>query len=346
MTRNYWASRIDENARDYFWDELQAGRLRQGWGYDPEQDLRKVREKTWEEQSPVERETERQRHMLGKNGGWQIGDIILVPKVPERGMFALVEVTGPYSFEIDPDRSDYGHIREVKLLTPNGVANTSKIVGSDIRRTLGNRGRVWRPNVDPADFDRVIHHAEDPDQIQHSTETQRAENALTEATKAATNALQKSFSEGLNQALGNAEWERVIALALKAHFPTAEVKKTGGRSEQGSDVTIEIPDPFGGPVWVIVVQIKDYEGEVGPKVAGQLRQAIKAYGRDAKEGDEGKRVVSAVLASTNAAPSPALKAEAASIEDETGVPVQIIHGDDLMELILRGLVQNDVFRAN
>ena len=344
MTRNYWASRIDESARDYFWSELQAGRLRQGWGYAPEQDLRKVMEKPSEEWSPTERETVRQRHMLGKDDGWQIGDIILVPKVPERGMFALAEVTGPYRFEIDPDRGDYGHIREVKLLTPDGVANTS--VGSDIRGTLGNRGRVWRPNVDPADFELVIEKANDPEQIKHSTETQRAEHALAQATKAATEALQDAFSRDLSKALRNAEWEGVIALALKAHFPTAVVKATGGPSEHGSDVTIEIPDPFGGPVWVIVVQVKDYQGEVGAHVAGQLREAIKAYGRDEIDGDGGKRVVSAVLASTNATPSPELRSETAKIWEETGVPVTVIHGDALMELILRGLVQNDVSRNN
>ena len=345
MPRTYWASRTARGHEDYFWTELQDGRLRQGWGYDPEQDLRIVMALPWDQRSPAQRETERQRHMLGDDGGWQVGDVILVPNLPERGMFALVEVTGPYRFEIDPDQGDFGHIREVRLLTPYGVANTSEIVGSGIRRTLGNRSRVWKPSASATEFEHIITHANDPEQIKRSTEVQRAERTLARAMEAATGALQHSFSEGLGHALGNAEWERVIALALRSHFPTALVEATGGPNERGSDVTVEIPDPFGGPSWVIVVQVKDYEGEVGPQVADQLRQAIRSYGREADGEDEGKRVVSAVLASTNAPPSRALLDEIARIKDETGVPVTVAHGEALMELILRGLVQHDVFRA-
>lgn len=345
MAPKYWASRIDDSKKDYVWSEVNAGRLRQGWGYSEDQDLRVVEETPWKERSVEQRYTDRQRHMLGKKDGWQVGDIVLIPKLPEAGMFALVEVTGPYRFEIDEDLNDYGHIREVRVLTPHGVANSSEIVHAGIRKTLGNRGRAWRPNVDPAEFQHIIEHAEDPQQIKRSTETQRAERALAQATGAAASALQDSFRNGLGKALGNAEWERVIALALRSHFPTATVEKTGGRSERGSDVTVEIPDPFGGATWVIVVQVKDYDGEIGAGVSGQLREAIRSYGRDAGDGDPGKPVISAILASTNAPPSAALIAENAHIEMETGVPVTVIHGDALMELILRGLVQNDMFRS-
>lgn len=344
----YWASRTERGSHEYFWKELQAGRLRQGWGYADEQDLRKVAKVPRNERSAEEHETYRHRHMLGEEGGWQEGDIVLVPNLPEQGMFALARVTGPYRYEIDKEqgeRGDFGHIREVELLTEHGVANTSEIVGSGIRKTLGNRSRVWRPSAGAAEFEHVLKHANDPEQIKRSTETQRAERALARATEAATDALQRSFSEGLSRALGNAEWERVIALALRSHYPTARVEATGGPTEQGSDVTVEVPDPFGGPSWVIVVQVKDYEGEVGPHVAGQLRQAIQSYGQEADDENEGKRVVSAVLASTNASPSRALLEETSKIKDETGVPVTIVHGDALMELILRGLVQHDVFRA-
>ena len=38
---NYWGYRIDTGARKYFFDEINKGRLRQGWGYRPTQDLSK-----------------------------------------------------------------------------------------------------------------------------------------------------------------------------------------------------------------------------------------------------------------------------------------------------------------
>ena len=341
--RAYWASRIQTDYRNYFWSELQEGRLRQGWGYDPGQDLRIVETLPWDQRSEAQQEVYRQRRMLDGEDGWQVGDIILVPHVPESGMFALVEVTGPYRFEIASGQGDFGHIREVRLLTPNGVANTSQIVGSALRSTLRTASRIWRVWDRDAEFERIIEHANDPEVVKHSTEVQRTEKVLGTAMEKAVKALQSSFKKDLNDALGKAEWENVIALTLRSHFPTAEVVHTGGPSEQGADVTIEIPDPFGGPTWVIVIQIKDYEGEVGPEVAAQLRQAIKAYRQEADGKNEGKRVVSAVLASTNASASDALREEASRIKNETGVPVTVIHGDALMKLILRGVVQHNVF---
>jgi hypothetical protein len=38
--RRYWAIRTDKDNRTILLDEVQKGRLRQGWGYDSNQDLR------------------------------------------------------------------------------------------------------------------------------------------------------------------------------------------------------------------------------------------------------------------------------------------------------------------
>jgi len=37
--RRYWASRPDRDNLEYFWTELQKGRMRQGWDYDDSQNL-------------------------------------------------------------------------------------------------------------------------------------------------------------------------------------------------------------------------------------------------------------------------------------------------------------------
>jgi hypothetical protein len=160
--RNYWASRIDTEHQNYFWDELKAGRLRQGWGYDETQDLRRLTQKPWEDRSPQEVETYRLRHMLGDEAGWQDGDVVLVPNLPTWGMFALVEIVGPYRFEIDKQLRDYGHIREVKLLTPEGVANTSQLVDKGIRSTLRNASRTWNISHLGTAIENVIAHARKP----------------------------------------------------------------------------------------------------------------------------------------------------------------------------------------
>lgn len=336
MTKRYWASRTARGHNDYFWAELQQGRLRQGWGYKNDQDLRTVAALDWQEQKPWQRETSRQRHMLGGEDGWKEADVVLIPNMPERGMFSLARVTGPYSFQIDPEREDFGHIREVKLLTPQGVANTNNLVHADLRSTLRNAGRAWEIRGRDTAIEQIIEHAPHDDAlIAHSTNLQRTASVLAKALDAAKNALQNEFTTGLQGALGKAEWEGVIATALSAHFPTGEVRATGGPNEQGADVIVEIPNPFNGSPWVIVVQVKDYRDEVGEQVIGQLRQAISAY---SEIDGEPRQVIQAVLASTQAKASAALKARAAELEEETHVPVSVIYGESLMELIFRGIL--------
>ena len=36
---SYWGYRVDSSKRRFFFDEIKEGRLRQGWGYDNNQDL-------------------------------------------------------------------------------------------------------------------------------------------------------------------------------------------------------------------------------------------------------------------------------------------------------------------
>ncbi|MTI15911.1 hypothetical protein E1162_01510 [Rhodobacteraceae bacterium RKSG542] len=339
MTIRYWASRTSRGHNDYFWSELQEGRLRQGWGYDQSQDLRQVAKLDVKDQSAVQRETFRHRHMLGKEGGWQNGDIVLVPNMPEQGMFALVKVTGPYRFQIDHKDHDFGHIREVELLTKQGVANTNPYVDSELRSTLRNAGRAWEIRGRDAAIMRILEHANDESMIAHSTNMQRTASVLAQALDTANAALLESFTEGLHGALGKAEWEGVIASALSLHFPTGQIKATGGPREQGADLVVELPNPFGGEPWIIVIQVKDYRDEVGAEVIGQLEQAITAY----SEADgEPRQVIQAVLASTQAKASPAFEECAAKLTEKTGVPVSVISGKELMDLILRGILHSGI----
>jgi Restriction endonuclease len=339
--RNYWASRPDSSRLDYFWSELKEGRLRQGWGYDPKQDLRLVSQKQSKDQSPEEVETYRHRHMLGGDEGWQPGDIVLVPNLPERGMFALAEVAGPYSFEIQ-GHGDYGHMREVRLLTPNGVANSSHLVSAGIRSTLRTVSRTWNISSLKEDIDSLIVQAGNEELLQDSSEFQRTERVFRQTLSSAIAALRTDFGKQLKTKLHAAEWEKVILAAARVRFPGAQVKHTGGPSERGADFEIELLNPFGGAPWIIVVQVKDYQGEIGAAVAGQLRQAIETRNHKKEDGLIGKHVIAAILASTAAKPSAELTVECRTIEEDLKVPVTVIYGDDLMELILRGVMQHGV----
>jgi hypothetical protein len=337
--QKYWASRIARGHDDFFWNELVQGRLRQGWGYRKDQDLRDVQKLDWNEKNEWQRETERQRHMLGESGGWQEGDIVLVPNMPHRGMFALARVTGPYQYEIDPDRQDFGHIREVELLTPHGIANTSSIVGSGLRATLRNAGRTWRVKGRDAEFERVQHHAKDPEITKESSETERVRGVMGDAMDTALQALRTDFDTRVSDALGKAEWEGVIVEALRPHFPTSDIQKTGGPNERGADIEITTPNPFGGPSWITVIQVKDWQGKAGPSPIRQLEHAIETRRDQDDIGGITAHVISAILTIGKAEPTQELEDAARDLEQRTGVPVTIIHGDKLLELILRGVVQ-------
>lgn len=69
-TKRYWGYRIDASAIDFFRKELEEGRLRQGWGYDEGQDLRKM---------TVDEGASRNSRMKNEV---KKGDILLVPRIP------------------------------------------------------------------------------------------------------------------------------------------------------------------------------------------------------------------------------------------------------------------------
>jgi hypothetical protein len=83
--RRYWVIRSDRDNRELLWKELQAGRLRQGWGYLPEQDLRIVqRAEKNESITDDQRSTWRgNRRMLDSEpNSIQRHDLIVSPHLP------------------------------------------------------------------------------------------------------------------------------------------------------------------------------------------------------------------------------------------------------------------------
>lgn len=143
----YWAMRTDPNKRAELWAEIQAGRLRQGWGWDPDMDLQVIAEAAaagvkltgWQEQAWKNR-----KMLTTQAEGIHIGDIVLVPHMPEHRRFSLVHVTGAYEFDGGQAFGDYGHILPVHLLTGDaGIGYTDPSVPLRLQTSLGNRVRLW-----------------------------------------------------------------------------------------------------------------------------------------------------------------------------------------------------------
>ena len=114
-----WMMRTDRTNAGWLWSEVRAGRLRQGWGYQPKQDLLLLRHRR-ERGEPMDRDDDRawpNRRMLSDEpDGMQIGDLVLLPHLPREWRWSVVRIIGPYRFQIDEERLDYGHILPVEVL--------------------------------------------------------------------------------------------------------------------------------------------------------------------------------------------------------------------------------------
>lgn len=138
----FWGFRTDKNTpREYYNDQLESRLvLRQGWGWDENQDLRKMADVT-----DIPRD---QRPNVRMYRNVKKGDFILVPRPPEWGQVTVAQAkedwdTG-YQFEVDEFKKDFGHQFPAKKLAHFNPNN--KHVDGDIRQTLKCRLRFW--NVD------------------------------------------------------------------------------------------------------------------------------------------------------------------------------------------------------
>jgi hypothetical protein len=156
----YWAMRTDQNRRADLWAEIRAGRLRQGWGWDPDMDLQVIAEAVdagrpltdWEQQAWGNR-----RMLTSRDDAIHVGDVVLVPHMPEHRRFSLVRVTGEYEFDGGQVFGDYGHILPVQLLTDyQGIAYTDDVVPVKLQTSLGNRVRLWNLDAFGSELEGLI----------------------------------------------------------------------------------------------------------------------------------------------------------------------------------------------
>lgn len=155
----YWALRTDQKRPAELWEEIRAGRLRQGWGWDPQMDLEVIAERlvAGEKLSDWQQQAWGNRRMLtSQPDGIHVGDLVVVLHMPERSRFSLVRVVGPYQFDGGQVFGDYGHILPVKLLTEAaGIGYTDARLPVRLQSSLGNRIRLWNLDGFGADLERL-----------------------------------------------------------------------------------------------------------------------------------------------------------------------------------------------
>ena len=344
---NCWAmrtSRDSEKHRRFLLDQLREGLLRQGWGWCRSQDLHRLQDLWHKREELTEDQREAERHW--RMGNWRKGvgqekeedymkidDLVVVPNMPDDGLFTICRIVGPYRFERSEDHKDFGHIRPVEVLTPNGVANDHRLVQADLRRSFRCRLRLWNIKPHCAALDSILQSELAPEQLAiGSTSLERVESIVSELITEPLNLMVDRLGSALPKSVRAEEWEPVLRSALESLFPVS-VLHTGGPRESGADIEIRIPNPFKeNRDWVVPVQVKDYEGEVPEVVTNQLETAFNSR-------SESGQVIAVVLLVSNAVASEALDRRMQELSSRHRVPFVFCGRDVFMQLLARGFLR-------
>ena len=107
----------------------------------------------------------------------------------------------------------------------------------------------------------------------------------------------------------------------------------GGPQEHGADLEIKIRNPFARNAdWIVPVQVKDHENQVGAEVAVQLEEAFDSRSRAGQ-------VIAVVLLVSNADESDALQKRMKELSKKHGVPFVFCGRDRFRRLLTQGFLR-------
>lgn len=259
---NSWAFRVDSRYVADLDAELHAGRLRQGWGWDPKQNLRALE---------VDAGAARNLLMFRRV---KKGDYVLIPHLPQYGYITIAEATEDwdkgYQFSIWEKSSDHGHIFPANPLR-NFRRGNHKIPAS-LTGTFRNPSRFWNVTYLNEDIKRVLAlPVEDLDASSSVVDRwrQQIENIIGQS------GLQKHLFSAAEKYFSKSDWEYLLTEALQRLNPSWKVRRTGGKAEvvHGTDIIVTTSDPFGAGELGIAIQVKDYQGEVSANPIKQIQKA-------------------------------------------------------------------------
>jgi len=302
--------------------ELREGRMRQGWGYRPELDLRRVREKrtAGQELSDSEKGAWRRcrRLLPEESNSVKEGDLVMLPHLPKYRTWAIALVQGDYRFEPLEGFNDYGHIRDVQLLA-EGVSWDHPGVHAALRATMRTQLPLWNIDALGADVQALVASLDDsPASARYTGD--RLFDVFSELRQAAWTQLDKRFNAG--------EFEReAIQRLLETMFGADGVQHTAGPRERGADFICQHTDALGS-THQIAVQVKKHTGTMGDDEA--LRQIGQAR-------NEWPLVTSGVVLTTAERISDSVQAVRDELETQLNIPIQMILRDELMGLFIRYL---------
>lgn len=269
---NCWFWNIDSDVQPFFAEELVAGRLRQGWGYEDDLDLIKLKAKVDSHTELSEKEQEAYNRCADMLVRISVGDLIVVKNIPNREGFTIVKVAeGGYQFQRDPSLGDYGHI--LPVAGHKRFSKYSSVVPAPFRSAL-NKARS--PIIVTYKHKEAVEHlyATTASEDELSTPENR-EQKLLGVRQALIQALKTSLAKELDAALA----EYLVLNLMRQRG--LESTWTAGPSECGADVLSTLYSGFGIESRM-AVQVKFHPGEDND-LSGldQLERASVAHGADA-----------------------------------------------------------------
>lgn len=271
----------------------------------------------------------------------QPDDWVVVPNLPEDGLFLIGEVAGSYYYEplkipgdtdVNDLGHDYGHVLPLRLLTPESISRYAEQVAAGLRGSLRTPMRMWSLDGYGEALERLVNLSREGKNLATATSGEaRLDKAWKLARMQAAQLLRDRLGSELDARFQAAEWELPVKKALEGLYPGTDVHWVAGPNERGADVTVQISDPFGGLPWLILVQVKNYTGRIGADVVVQLRTAYEHYSKDG--------TVLALVVMTTAEEIAADLAEAsAALSAELRVPVHVVLRKRMMKILSDGLM--------
>jgi hypothetical protein len=162
--QRYFVVRTDDEAKDWMWQEIRSGRIRQGWGLTGMglmEDQAEVPLVVWKSRykdaahrmwgvEVTDDEATKRYGILLPMTTMASGDRIVVPKIPQWDTFALAEVDQGYTFDDAPaeqrgDHKDYRHtisVRNVKHFHYHS-REKARIIHKKMRAYQSAVNKVW-----------------------------------------------------------------------------------------------------------------------------------------------------------------------------------------------------------
>ncbi len=336
--RKYWFFRSGRSGEEHevneeLYNEMNNGRLHQGWGFSINQALpngSEIDKGSWWAYNKVKK-----------------GDILIAPIFYKYSMVAILEATDDfddlgkgYRFEAyNPDDKlyGYGHIHSVRYLKEFYKGN--KFVDAALRSSCRSIRRRFGPVQHLGDNIELLLKQDADDLVKPTSYSDRLDGIVNDVFHQKFESIENDIADEIKNKHAAAEWEDFILAGIESIGASQDnllrAVKTSNKKEKGhgTDIFIFFPSPIEHEQeYVIAIQIKDHWNKVNNDVVNQICRADDEFNASDKEG---VKLIDKILVITQAEPDENIEL----IDYAKSKGVKIMFREDF-ERLLRKIARN------